>query len=69
MIAVATKVPDNEQILSINNEMMGTTVLNKDDKFLFEYLPLTPFVEEEFKKKEEQARASQNQAITKMSNC
>jgi len=62
IIAAHIKVPDNEQVISINNEASGSPsravsqVLNRDDRFLFEYLPLTPFMEEEFKKKDEQSK-------------
>ena len=32
--------------------------LDRDERFLFEYLPLSPFIEEELKKKEEGKRVA-----------
>lgn len=42
----------------LSSDSKATSItLAKDDKFLFEYLPLTPFVEEELKKKDEQFKS------------
>lgn len=46
---------DNGQLSS--DSKPTSIVLTKDDKFLFEYLPLTPFVEEELRKKDEQSKS------------
>ena len=49
-------------IITFNNEKTSSSlgnnvILSKDEKFLFEYLPITNYVEEELKKKDESVKS------------
>jgi hypothetical protein len=65
MIAQILKIQLAEMIITFNGEKEKTTSsqgnsvsLSKDEKFLFEYLPITNYVEEELKKKDEPGKSS-----------
>jgi hypothetical protein len=63
MIAQILKIQLAEMIITINGEKTTSSqgnnfILSKDEKFLFEYLPITNYVEEELKKKDESGKSS-----------
>ena len=56
------KIQLAEMIITFNNEKTSSSlgnnvILSKDEKFLFEYLPITNYVEEELKKKDESVKS------------